>query len=140
MQESRERIMTEKLTDLNEALPGVLLIDLAYLLIGVTVIFLFVPNPVFYAVGFLAGVIYAVICVFHMSFQIRKAVYGGAGKAMVIGSVTRMAIMLVVFVALYYSNIGDIFTAFIGMLSMKVSAYAEPAVRGLTSRILKKGG
>ncbi|MBQ4284239.1 MAG: hypothetical protein IJB96_09980 [Lachnospira sp.] len=132
--------MTEKLTDLNEALPGVLLIDLAYLVLGEIIIFLFIPNPVFYAIGFLVGVLYAVICVFHMSFQIRKAVYGGASKAMVIGSVTRMAIMFAVFVALYYSNIGDIFAAFIGMLSMKVSAYAEPSVRGLTSRILKKGG
>lgn len=132
--------MTEKLIDLNESLPGILIIDFLYLVLGEIIIFLFIPNPMFYAIGFLAGVIYAVICVFHMSFQIRKAVYGGAGKAMVIGSITRMLIMFVVFVALYYFNIGDIFAAFIGMLAMKLSAYIEPATHGLTSRILKKGG
>ncbi len=132
--------MTEWLTDLNESLPGILILDLVYLILGEIIILLFIPNPVIYAVGFLAGVAYAVFCVFHMSFQIRKVVYGGDSRALPVGSAFRMSMMLVVFVALHYFNIGDIVAACIGMFSMKVSAYLEPITHRITSRILKKGG
>lgn len=70
--------MTNRLRDLNEALPEILVIDLLYLIIGEIVIFLLFENPAKFAVGFLAGVIYAIFCVLNMSFKVRKVVYGKA--------------------------------------------------------------
>ncbi len=132
--------MKEWLIDLNESLPGILIIDLVYLVLGEIIIFLCVPNPIFCAIGFLVGVAYAVFCVFHMSFQIRKVVYGGDSRAFPVGSALRMALMMAVFVTLHYFNIGHAVAAIIGMFAMKVSAYIEPAARKITSKILKKGG
>ena len=70
--------MTERIKELNEALPGILILDFVYLLIGELIIFLAFEEPAKIAVGFFAGVVYAVFCVFNMSFRVRKVVYGRA--------------------------------------------------------------
>lgn len=133
--------MIEKLRDLNEVLPEIILVDLVYLLVGTLIIVILVPNPLYYIVGLLAGVLYAIGCVFHMSFQIRKVVYGSADKmSYIAGSVSRMGMTVVVCAILSIFNIGDVICAIIGMFSMKISAYICPFVCGVTSRISKKGG
>lgn len=133
--------MTEKMKELNEALPDLLLFDLLYLILGETVILLFVPNPSVYAAGFFAGVVYAVFCAFHMSFRIRKVVYGRANssRTLVVGYLLRLAVMLVLFAVLYIFRIGDLLCALIGMFSMKVSAYMQPVTHRVLSKISKKG-
>ena len=80
------------------------------------------------AIGFLAGVIYSVFATFHMSSGIRKIVYGGAESraTMIIGYLIRLLVMLILFVLLYFLNIGDLLCAVIGMFSMKVAAYLQP--------------
>lgn len=133
--------MTEKMKELNEALPDLLLFDFLYLILGETVILLFVPNPSVYAAGFFAGVVYAVFCAFHMSFRIRKVVYGRANssRTLVVGYLLRLAVMLVLFAVLYIFRIGDLLCALIGMFSMKVSAYMQPVTHRGLSKISKKG-
>lgn len=134
--------MIEKLKELNEALPGILVIDLLYLVIGEVIIIAFLPDKLACAVGYLIGVLYAVFCVFHMSFHIRKVVYGRAdsSRTMIAGFVTRMAIMFLVVALLYIFNIGNILCALIGMFAMKISAYLQPYFHEIASKILKKGG
>ena len=51
--------MIEKIKSLNEALPQIFFIDMLYLVLGEIVIFLVFPNPMIYAVGFFAGVLYS---------------------------------------------------------------------------------
>ena len=66
--------MLKRIKDINEALPGMLLIECIYLVVAQIIIFIVVPNKIMCAVGLLAGVIYAVFSSFHLSFTIRKVV------------------------------------------------------------------
>lgn len=129
--------MIEKLKELNEALPGILVIDLLYLIIGEVIIIAFLPDKLACAVGYLIGVLYAVFCVFHMSFHIRKVVYGRADsrKSMLAGYGVRMAVMFLVVALLYIFNIGNILAALIGMFAMKISAYLQPYFQKIASKI-----
>ena len=52
--------MLKRIKDINEALPGMLLIVCMYLVVAQIIIFIAVPNKIMCAVGLLAGVIYAV--------------------------------------------------------------------------------
>ena len=119
-------------------LPEVFLVDLLYLLAGELVIWFLVPNKQMCAVGFLMGVVYSIFSSVHMSFRIRKIVYGHANesKTLLIGYFIRLAVMLVLFTVLYLFHIGDLLCALIGMFSMKVSAYLQP----FTNKILSKKG
>lgn len=134
--------MTEHFKELNEALPDILIADGIYLVIGEIVIFLFIPNPLIYAVGFLSGVIYAVFAVIHMSFGIRKVVYGRANqrKTMILGYLLRLLVMVILFAVLYCLGIGDLLAALVGMFAMKISAYVRPVFHTITSKIPRKGG
>ncbi len=82
------------------------------------------------------GVVYSIFSSVHMSFRIRKIVYGHANesKTLLIGYFIRLAVMLVLFTVLYLFHIGDLLCALIGMFSMKVSAYLQP----FTNKILSK--
>ena len=51
--------MLEKIKQLNEALPEVLLVDLLYLVIGEIIILIFFSDTL-YMIGFLFGVVYAI--------------------------------------------------------------------------------
>lgn len=90
-----------------------------------------------YAVGFLAGVLYAGFASLHMSYRIREVVYGKVNttKVLLIGYFIRLAVMIMVFAALYYFNIGDLLAALVGMFAMKVSAYLQPITNRISSKI-----
>lgn len=120
--------MLDRLRTLNSSIPGMLLIIAVFLLIGETVIIVFLPDKGRCAVGLLAGVLYSIFATFHMSFRIRKVVYGGANTSvtLVIGYIIRLAVMFVLFFALYMLDIGNLVCAVIGMFSMKVAAYLQP--------------
>ena len=134
----QEEQIQEVLRKLNEVLPEVFLVDLLYLLAGELVIWFLVPNKQMCAVGFFMGVVYSIFSSVHMSFRIRKIVYGHANesKTLLIGYFIRLAVMLVLFTVLYLFHIGDLLCALIGMFSMKVSAYLQP----FTNKILSKKG
>ncbi len=134
--------MIKKLKDLNEALPDILIIDLLYFIIGEIIIIAFLPDKLSCAVGYLIGVLYAVFYVFHMSFHIRKVVYGRANstRTMIVGFCTRVAVMFLVVVLLYMFNIGNILCALIGMFAIKISVYLQPYLQEIAAKILKKGG
>ena len=134
--------MTERIKELNEALPGILILDFAYLLIGELIIFLVFEEPAKIAVGFFAGIVYAVFCVFNMSFRVRKVVYGRADsrRTFILGYLIRLLVMILVFAVLYYSDVGNILAALAGMFAMKISAYLQPVTQKISSKISGKGG
>lgn len=133
------RRILDRIIDINPSIPGMLIINLIYLILGEIIIIALVPNTMRCAIGFLAGVIYSVFATFHMSSGIRKIVYGGAESraTMIIGYLIRLLVMLILFVLLYFLNIGDLLCAVIGMFSMKVAAYLQPFTDKL---ITKKEG
>ena len=99
--------MIEKIKSLNEAFPQIFFIDMLYLILGEIIIFLVFSSPMLYAVGFLAGVLYAGFASLHMSYRIREVVYGKVNttKVLLIGYFIRLAVMIMVFAALFLFNI-----------------------------------
>ena len=130
--------MIEKIKDINPSIPGMLIVQMLYLIVGEALIICIAKTPLKPAIGFVAGVAYAVFSTFHMSLRIRKVVYGGANTSVtfILGYVIRLLVMLILFVLLYFLNIGDLLCAVIGMFSMKVAAYLQP----FTDKILSKKG
>lgn len=120
--------MLKRIKDINEALPGMLLIECIYLVVAQIIIFIAVPNKIMCAVGLLAGVIYAVFSSFHLSFTIRKVVYGGhkQSSTLVFGYIVRFLVMIILLALLYIFKAGDLLCAIIGMFSEKIAAYLSP--------------
>ena len=87
--------MLKRIKDINEALPGMLLIECIYLVVAQIIIFIAVPNKIMCAVGLLAGCLYAVFSSFHLSFTIRKVVYGGhkQSSTLVFGYIVRFLVL-----------------------------------------------
>ena len=131
--------MIEKIKEINPSIPGMLVVQSVYLIMGEALILLIADTPMKLAIGFAAGVFYAVFATFHMSFRIRKVVYGGANTSatFVLGYVIRLAVMLVLFSVLYFLDIGDLLGAILGMFSMKVAAYLQPFTDKLITKIQK---
>ena len=121
------RRILDRIIDINPSIPGMLIINLIYLILGEIIIIALVPNTMRCAIGFLAGVIYSVFATFHMSSGI---------ATMIIGYLIRLLVMLILFVLLYFLNIGDLLCAVIGMFSMKVAAYLQP----FTDKLITKKG
>ena len=131
--------MIEKIKEINPSIPGMLVVQSVYLIIGEALILLIADTPMNLAIGFAAGVFYAAFATFHMSFRIRKVVYGGANTSatFVLGYVIRLAVMLVLFSVLYFLDIGDLLGAILGIFSMKVAAYLQPFTDKLITKIQK---
>ena len=87
--------MIEKIKDINPSIPGMLIVQLLYLIVGETLIICIAKTPLKPAIGFAAGVAYAVFSTFHMSLRIRKVVYGGANTSVtfILGYVIRLIVM-----------------------------------------------
>ena len=117
--------MLKRIKDINEALPGMLLIECIYLVVAQIIIFIAVPNKIMCAVGLLAGCLYAVFSSFHLSFTIRKVVYGGhkQSSTLVFGYIVRFLVMIILLALLYIFKAGDLLCAIIGLFSEKIAAY-----------------
>ena len=123
--------MLKRIRDINEALPGMLLIECMYLAIGEIIIFAVIPEKHMFAVGLLAGVIYAMFSSIHLSLTIRKVVYGGGHRTqmtLVLGYMVRFLVMICVLALLFILKAGDLLCAVIGMFSMKIAAYMCPVL------------
>ena len=59
--------MLKRIKDINEALPGMLLIECIYLVVAQIIIFIAVPNKIMCAVGLLAG---CLCCIQFISFKL----------------------------------------------------------------------
>ena len=107
--------MLKRIKDINEALPGMLLIECIYLVVAQIIIFIAVPNKIMCAVGLLAGCLYAVFSSFHLSFTIRKVVYGGhkQSSTLVFGYIVRFLVMIILLALLYIFKAGDLLCAII---------------------------
>ena len=121
--------MIEKLKELHSVVRDLIIIDLIYLVVGELIIIVFIPDKLFYAGGFLAGVLFAIFAAVHMSITLNDSMYlssNGAVKKSITSYVIRLVVTAVMLGVLFYSGIGDVFSAFLGMLALKVSAYLQP--------------
>lgn len=124
---------------LNEALPGLVLGIIIYgVLLQLTGVWL-ADDRLRYSTGLWTGIGCALFMAVHMAMSIEDAVCigteNGAKKKTVTSSIFRYVIVLLVLVVMCYFNLGMILPAFLGVLGLKFSAYAQPLFR----RLFRKG-
>ncbi len=128
---------------LNDALPGLVLgiviYGIAVELVGVW----FVEDKLRYSTGLLIGIVVAIGLAINIAQVIRDAVeiYGadGARNRLIIKSVLRYLVVVVVFFVMMKFNLGNLVTAFIGVLGLKVSAYLQPFTHKVILKIQGRG-
>lgn len=133
----------EMLKRLNDALPelilGILVYGIAVELIGVW----FVSDKVRYTSGLLIGIALACGMAINMAIVLEDAVSTlGANHAqakIIVKSVLRYVVVVIVFVVMMYFDLGNLFTAFIGVMGLKVAAYLQPLTHKTISRLQGRG-
>ena len=128
---------------LNDALPGLVLGIILYgVVIELTGVW-FVEDKLRYTTGLLIGIALACGMAVNIAVVLQDAVdiYGEAhAKAKIIAkSVLRYIIVVVVFFVMMKWNLGNLFTAFIGVLGLKVSAYLQPFIHKAISKLQGRG-
>ena len=121
---------------LNKVLPELILGILIYgILVQITGIW-FVKDKLSYSIGLWIGVLLAVGMAIHMAVVIEDAVSIGSSQGRLITmSLLRYLVVVIVFVVISYFHIGDPIAAFVGVIGLKIAAYAQPF---LHKAILKK--
>ena len=113
---------------LNDALPelvlGIILYGIAVELVGVW------TDKLRYTTALVIGIALAMGMAVNMAIVLRDAVeiYGGehAQAKIIAKSILRYVIVVIVFFVMMKFNLGNLFTAFIGVLGLKISAYLQP--------------
>lgn len=113
---------------LNEALPGlvagILLYGVLVELIGIW----FVNDRLRFSSGLWIGIFCAVGMAVHIAMVIEEAVRlpGDQTRRMAVKSVLRYFVVVIVFFVMMKFHAGSLLPAFVGVLGLKVSAYAQP--------------
>lgn len=113
---------------LNEALPGLLIGILAYGVIVQLAGVWFFTDKIRYSSGLWIGVACAIGMAIHLAMVIEEAVRTpeAGTKRLSVKSVARYLVVVVVITVMMYFHLGNLVSAFIGILGLKVSAYAQP--------------
>ena len=124
---------------LNEALPNLVIGIIIY---GVIIQFTgvwFVDDKLKYSVGLWYGVIIAIGTAINLAQVIYDSVSLGdsdyARRRIIFKSVLRYVVIVILFFILGIFNFGNLFTAFIGMLGLKISAYSQPILNKLICKL-----
>ena len=127
---------------INEALPelilGIILYGLAVELIGVW----FVADKLRYSTGLLIGIALAGGLAVNMAIVLEDAVglvgQNHAQAKIIAKSILRYLIVVIVFFVMMKLKLGNLITAFLGVMGLKVAAYLQPfthkAILKLTGR------
>ena len=118
---------------LNDALPGLVFGIVLYGILVQVVGVWFVADKLRYSIGLWYGIVIAV----WMAINMAKIIYDsvtvdavpGSNKAnrkVIAKSIFRYAIVVILFFILGYFRFGNLFTAFLGVFGLKVSAYMQP--------------
>lgn len=128
---------------LNDALPGLVLGIIVYGLIVELAGVWFVEDKLRYTTGLLIGITLALGMAVNIAVVVRDTVeiYGESGaKARVIAkSILRYIVVVIVFFVMMKWNLGNLFTAFIGVLGLKVSAYLQPFIHKAIQKLQGRG-
>jgi len=129
---------------LNQALPGLVLGILIYGVLIELIGVWFVTDKVRYTSGLLIGVGCATFMAIHIAMIIEESVRMGKGheKYLSFKSVMRYLIVCAVMILMMVFKLGNMFTALIGILGLKVSAYAQPLlikILGKTNSNISEG-
>lgn len=128
---------------LNDALPGLLLGIIVYGILVELVGVWFVTDKLRYTAGLAIGIALACGMAINIAVVLQDAVdvYGesNARAKIVAKSIVRYVIVVVVFFVMMKFNLGNLVTAFIGVLGLKVSAYLQPFAHKIISKLSRRG-
>ena len=128
---------------INDVLPELVLGIVIYGIIVEIAGVWFVADKLRYSTGLLIGISLAIGMAINIAVVIRDAVeiYGedGAKNRVIVKSILRYLIVVVVFFTMMKFNLGNLFTAFIGVLGLKVSAYLQPFTHKVILRLQGRG-
>lgn len=88
--------------------------------------------------GLWIGVFSACLMVVHMRRSIEEALdlgEGGALNHIRKTYIIRLVVLIAVVVATFYFQVGSILTLFIGLMGLKVSAYFQPCINKLFTKV-----
>ena len=124
---------------INEALPGlaagIIIYGIAVQLVGVW----FVEDKLMYTTGLWFGIAVAVGLAINIATVILDSVTMGdeehARRRIIAKSVLRYVVAVILFMILGYFQLGNLFTAFLGVLGLKISAYLQPLLEKALSKL-----
>ena len=113
---------------LNQALPGLVVGIIIYGLLVELIGVWFVSDIIRYTTGLIIGIGCAIGMAIHIAMIIEESVRIGQGheKYLSFKSVLRYLVVCAVMILMMVFKLGNMFTALIGILGLKVSAYAQP--------------
>ncbi|MCI7106707.1 MAG: hypothetical protein PUA77_03185 [Lachnospiraceae bacterium] len=124
---------------INEALPGLVAGIIGYgVVIQLTGVW-FVSDKLGYSIGLWFGIAVAVGLAINIATVIFDSVVMGdskqANRRIIAKSVLRYVVVVILFFILGYFQFGNLFTAFLGVLGLKISAYLQPLFGKVSDRI-----
>ena len=122
---------------LNQALPMLVLGILAYGLLVELIGVWFVGDKIRYTTGLIIGIACSIGMAIHIAMIIEESVRIGEGheKLLSFKSVLRYLVLCAVMIVMSYFKLGNMFTAIIGILGLKVSAYAQPLLNKFMTKL-----
>ena len=123
---------------INPALPGLLAGIVIYgLLVQITGVW-FVEDKMSYSIGLWYGIAIAIGMAINLATVIYDAVtFDGAenaNKRVAAKSMLRYIVVAILFGILGYFEFGNLFTAFLGVMCLKFSAYAQPLLNKIVNK------
>ena len=124
---------------INPALPGLVAGILIYaVLVQITGVW-FVEDKIGYSIGLWYGVAIGIGMAINLATVIYDAVTfdgeGNANKRVAAKSMLRYLVVAILFGILGYFEFGNLFTAFLGVMGLKFSAYAQPLLNKLVNKL-----
>lgn len=120
---------------LNKVLPELILGILLYgILVQITGVWL-VEDKLLYSTGLWIGIALAVGMAIHMAMVIEDAVSLGSGQGKLVAmSLLRYVVVVLVFAAVLYFQLGNPIMTFVGVMGLKVAAYTQPFLQKIRGR------
>lgn len=138
------RSMFDELKRLNDMLPGLVVGILIYGVLVEVIGVWFVADKLGYSVGLVIGIACACWMAINMATVIRDSVETcdeAQAKRIAIGKANlRYTIVAAVFIVMVKLEIGNLLTAFLGVMGLKVSAYLQPLAHKFMSKLRGRGG
>lgn len=125
---------------INESLPGLVAGILIYGVIVQLAGVWFVEDKWAYSIGLWYGIAIAIGMGINMAIVIYDTVtfYDGehTNRRVAVKSILRYFVVVILFFILGYFEIGNLFTAFLGAMGLKFSAYMQPLLTKLVNKLL----
>ena len=125
---------------INPSLPGLIAGILIYgVLVQITGVW-FVEDKIGYSIGLWYGIVIGIGMAINLATVIYDAVTfdgeGNANKRVAAKSILRYIVVAILFGILGYFEFGNLFTAFLGVMGLKFSAYAQPLLNKIVNKLL----